>query len=71
MKKSMKFISIFLTSIMLIVSTIPSISTVYASEKVSQIETNMELQPVTSLTEEQINTLSNEIQASHNNGSKK
>lgn len=52
MKKSMKFISIFLTSIMLIVSTIPSISTVYASEKVSQIETNMELQPVTSLTEE-------------------
>ena len=35
MKKSMKFISIFLTSIMLIVSTIPSISTVYASEKVS------------------------------------
>ena len=65
MKKSMKFISIFLTSIMLIVSTIPSIPTVYASEKVSQIETNMELQPVTSLTEEQINTLSNEIQSLH------
>ena len=65
MKKSMKFISIFLTSIMLIVSTIPSISTVYASEKVSQIETNMEVQPVTSLTEEQINTLSNEIQSLH------
>lgn len=30
---------------MLIVSMIPSISTVYAPEQVSQIEANMELQP--------------------------
>lgn len=55
----------FLTSIVLIVSAIPSVSAVYASEQVSQIETNMELQPVTSLTEEQINTLANEIQSFH------
>ncbi len=52
MNKLMKFISVFLTSIVLIVSAIPSVSAVYASEQVSQIETNMELQPVTSLTEE-------------------
>lgn len=65
MNKLMKFISVFLTSIVLIVSAIPSVSAVYASEQVSQIETNMELQPVTSLTEEQINTLANEIQFFH------
>lgn len=65
MNKLMKFISVFLTSIVLIVSAIPSVSAVYASEQVSQIETNMELQPVTSLTEEQINTLANEIQSFH------
>ncbi|CGE81000.1 Uncharacterised protein [Streptococcus pneumoniae] len=46
MNKLMKFISVFLTSIVLIVSAIPSVSAVYASEQVSQIETNMELQPV-------------------------
>ncbi|HEW8458321.1 TPA: hypothetical protein V1B72_001891 [Streptococcus pneumoniae] len=65
MNKLTKFISVFLTSIVLIVSAIPSVSAVYASEQVSQIETNMELQPVTSLTEEQINTLANEIQSFH------
>ncbi|VNC01958.1 Uncharacterised protein [Streptococcus pneumoniae] len=75
MNKLMKFISVFLTSIVLIVSAIPSVSAVYASEQVSQIETNMELQPVTSLTEEQIIHLQTKsnlfIQTSHNNGSKK
>ncbi|VKZ31711.1 Uncharacterised protein [Streptococcus pneumoniae] len=32
MNKLMKFISVFLTSIVLIVSAIPSVSAVYASE---------------------------------------
>lgn len=43
MNKLMKFISVFLTSIVLIVSAIPSVSAVYASEQVSQIEFNLSL----------------------------
>lgn len=69
MKKSIKFTAIFLSSIMLSVSTIPSISTVYASEQItqqaSQTEENTDIEPVTSLTNEQINTLANDIQDLH------
>lgn len=71
MKKSIKFISLLLTSVILGISTIPSISIAYASEQVTQTTVeNTDITPATSLTEEEINTLANEIQTLHSDVSK-
>ncbi|MBF0817898.1 hypothetical protein [Streptococcus acidominimus] len=71
MKKSIKFISFLLTSIILGISTIPSISIAYASEQMTQTAVeNTDITPATSLTEEEINTLANKIQSLHQDVSK-
>lgn len=69
MQKSIKLISAFLSSIIIGVSTVPSILTAYASEQLTQqtaqVEEDINTTPSVSLTEEQINTLASEVQTLH------
>ncbi|MCS4487616.1 hypothetical protein [Streptococcus sciuri] len=74
MKKQTKLISIFLTTLIVGTTTLPNISTVYALENISQSYTTESsstlITPPSSLSESQIDSLADELQALHPDVSK-
>lgn len=71
MKKITKLISIFLTSLTVSFTTLPSITTVHALENIQQTDSTENITtPAESLNDEQKNSLANEIQSLHPDVSK-